>query len=370
MELKAVSANQLLLELGFGSAQTSQAIDFENDSVGKFIISTIRNMYACSDNGVFERTVKMRTLNHIKFFVPLQDQEHRLSELIKDAHDLLEDIGEIVQVDSEDSLRRFRSQISMYVLLPATTRDKLTKALLLGPCWSLQGSNLPPGVVLENETGLRYLRGNQEDLESFLQSISIYSIPFEQWRGYPPLLTPSELVNILMTKLLASRDTRRSDDLKIIDKGHQKYFKSRIRLPKATDNGIFAVRKSAEYGAEVSLVGLFQNGVCRKLVSLPIEEITNNERDCERLIVTALDLEVGAPSRISVSGPLKYRNFFDFTFVNFFVPPVSWVKKMLLGYGYVLPKPKEGALTTYAVPWELKDTIVNQVARDMFSQVN
>ena len=370
MELSAISANQLLLELGFGSTQTSTALDLENDSVSKFIISTIRNMYACSEAGMFERTVKMRTLNHIKFFVPLQDQEQRLSELIKDAHDLLEDIGEIVQVDSDDSLRRFRSQISMYVLLPTTTRDKLTKALLLGPCWSLQGSDLPPNLVFENETGLRYLRGGNEDLVTFLQSINIYSIPFEQWRGYPPLLNSSELVTLLMTKLLAARDTRATDDLKIIEKGHQKYFKSRIRSPKTTDNGIFAVRKSAEYGADVSLVGLFQNGVCRKLVSLPINEITDNERDCERLIVTALDLEVGAPSRIHVSGPLKHRNFFDFAFVNFFVPPVSWVKKMLLGYGYVLPKPRDGALTTFAVPWELKDTLVDQVARDMFSQVN
>jgi hypothetical protein len=34
-----------------------------------------------------------------------------------------------------------------------------------------------------------------------------------------------------------------------------------------------------------------------------------------------------------------------------------------------LSKAREGALTTFVIPWELKDNIVDQVARDMFLKV-
>ena len=369
MELESLSTADFSSELGLIALKSIGSHDAQNEIFTRYLISTIRKQYACSDTGMYERTVKVRVFNHLKFFLKDQEELEKLNEWIADAHELLEDIGEIVQVESDESLKRFRSQISMYVMLPATTRDRFTKALLLGPCWSLKSDSIPETIQYEDESGLRYLKGSPENLVSFLDSIEIYSIPFDQWRGYPPKYDSNQLIQIVTSELLAEQDSREVKEFKIVSKGHQKYFRKRIRNPKSSDNGLFIVRKAADYGSDIPLVALLQNGTCRKIISLPLERITNGERDCERLIISALDVDSGEPGVITVSGPQKYRNFFDYAFISFYIPPVTWVKRLLLGYGHVLSKAREGALTTFAIPWELKDNIVDQVARDMFLKV-
>ena len=368
MELKSIKYSQILTDLGIQQTASGNSIDFESAEFKKYLITSIRRLYSTEIEGVFARTVKMRVLNQLKNLLPSSAQLDGIKEAIADAHDLLVDVGEIVRVESNDVLEKFRSQLSMYVLLSSSAREKNSRALLLGPCWGLENTKLPEQIILDDSTGLRFLKGDAKNLANFLSSINLYSISLEQWRGYPPKFSNEELLTLVMNKLLQARDSREIDDLQVFEKGHQRYFNKRLRPMKKSDNGIFVARRNAEYGADICFVVFVQNGTCKKIVSLPIPEIAENEKDCERLLISALDFEIGNPTKISVE-KVMYQNRFDFTAINFYIPPVSWMLKFLIASGNQLPRPNKGALFTFAIPSEIKDGILEQLKKDMFLEL-
>ncbi len=368
MELRSIKYSELLTELGIQQVASGNQIDFESAEFRKYLISSIRRLYSTETEGIFARTVKMRILTQLKNLLSSNSELEEMKEAIADAHDLLVDVGEIVRVETDDALEKYRSQLSMYVLLAATARDKNSRALLLGPCWSLEGNETPRSISLDDSTGLRYLKGDSKDLADFLSSINLFSISLEQWRGYPPTFSHTELLSLVMDRLLQARDSREIDDLQVFEKGHQRYFTRRLRPLKKDDNGVFVARRVAEYGADICFVVLVQNGICKKIVSLPIAEIAENEKDCERLLISTLDYESGSPTKISVE-KVMYQNKFDFAAINFYIPPVSWMLKFLLASGNQLPRPNKGALFTFAVPSEIKDAILEQLKKDMFLEL-
>lgn len=369
MELKSIKYSQLLTDFGIQQTASGNQIDFESAEFRKYLISSIRRLYSTETEGIFARTVKMRILSQLKNLLPSNAQLDEMKEAIADAHDLLVDVGEIVRVETDDVLEKYRSQLSMYVLLSASDRDKNSRALLLGPCWSLESSKTPQSISLDESTGLRYLKGDSQDLADFLTSINLFSISLEQWRGYPPTFSHTELLSLVMNKLLQARDSREIDDLQVFEKGHQRYFTKRLRPLKKGDNGVFVARRVAEYGADICFVVFVQSGICKKIISLPIPEIAENEKDCERLLISALDLESGSPTKISVE-KIMYQNKFDFAAINFYIPPVSWMLKFLIASGNQLPRPNKGALFTFAVPSEIKDGILEQLKKDMFLELS
>ena len=369
MELKSIKYSQLLTELGIQQTASGSQIDLESAEFKRYLITSIRRLYSTEIEGVFARTVKMRILSQIKNLLSSNAQLDEINEAIADAHDLLVDVGEIVRVETDDVLKKYRSQLSMYVPLSASARDKNSRALLLGPCWSLESSEIPQSISFDDSTGLRYLRGDSQDLANFLSSIHLYSISLEQWRGYPPTFSNEELLSLVMNKLLQTRDSREIDDLQVFEKGHQRYFTKRLRPLKKGDNGVFVARRVAEYGSDICFVVFAQNGICKKIISLPIPEIAENEKDCERLLISALDFESGSPTKISVE-KVMYQNKFDFTAINFYIPPVSWMRKFLIASGNQLPRPNKGALFTFAVPSEIKDGILEQLKKDMFLELS
>ena len=369
MELKSIKYSQLLTDLGIQQTASGNQIDFESAEFKKYLITSIRRLYSTEIEGVFARTVKMRILSQLKNLLSTNAQLNEIKEAVADAHDLLVDVGEIVRVDSDDVLEKYRSQLSMYVLLSASARDKNSRALLLGPCWSLENAEIPQQISLDDSTGLRFLKGETQDLANFLSSIHLYSISLEQWRGYPPMFSNEELLSLVMNKLLQARDSREIDDLQVFEKGHQRYFTKRLRPLKKSDNGVFVARRVAEYGADICFVVFVQNGICKKIISLPIPEIAENEKDCERLLISALDFESGSPTKISVE-KVMYQNKFDFTAINFYIPPVSWMLKFLIASGNQLPRPNKGALFTFAVPSEIKDGILEQLKKDMYLELS
>ncbi len=368
MELKSIKYSQLLSDLGIAQTASGNQIDFESAEFRKYLINSIRRLYSTEIEGVFARTVKMRILSQLKNLLSSNAQLDEMKEAIADAHDLLVDVGEIVRVETDDVLEKYRSQLSMYVPLSASARDKNSRALLLGPCWSVESSEIPKSISLDESTGLRYLKGDSQALVNFLTSINLFPISLEQWRGYPPTFSNEELISLIMNKLLQVRDSREIDDLHVFEKGHQRYFTKRLRPLKKDDNGVFVARRVAEYGADICFVVFAQNGICKKIISLPVHEIAENEKDCERLLISALDFESGNPSKIVVE-KIMYQNKFDFVAINFFIPPVSWMLKFLIASGNQLPRPNKGALFTFAIPSEIKDGILEQLKKDMFLEL-
>jgi hypothetical protein len=368
MEIRAINYSELLVDLGIEQTETGNLIDFESSKFRRYLIASIRRLYSTETEGIFARTVKIRILNQLKNLLPSSAQLDQIREAIADAHDLLVDVGEIVRVESDDALEKYRSQLSMYVLLSASARDKNSRALLLGPCWSLESVEIPNSITIDDSTGLRFLKGELSELTSFLSSVKLHSIPFEQWRGYPPTFLSDQLLSLVMDKLLQSRESREVRDLRVFEKGHQRYFTKRLRPLKESDNGVFVARRVAEYGADICFVVLVQNGICRKIISLPITEIADNEKDCERLLISVLDFEFGSPTRITVD-KIMFQNKFDFAAINFFIPPISWMLKFLIASGNQLPRPNKGALFSFAVPSEDMDGILKQIKKDMFLEV-
>ena len=369
MELKSIKYSQILTELGIQQTTSGNQIDFEAPEFQRYLLTSIRRLYSTEIEGVFARTVKMRILGQLKNLLSSNAQLDEIKEAIANAHDLLVGVGELVKVDSDDVLEKYRSQLSMYVLLSASARDKNSRALLLGPCWSLDITAIPQHMSLDDSTGLRFLKGETQDLVNFLSSVNLHSISLEQWRGYPPTFSNDELLHLVMNKLLQTRDSREIDDLQVFEKGHQRYFTKRLRPLKKSDNGVFVARRVADYGADICFVVFVQNGICKKIISLPIPEIAENEKDCERLLISALDFESGRPTKISVE-KIMYQNKFDFTAINFYIPPVSWMLKFLIASGNQLPRPSKGALFTFAVPSEIKDGILEQLKKDMFLELS
>jgi len=369
MELKPFKYTQLLADLGIQQTASGNQIDFESAEFKKYLLSSIRRLYSTEIEGVFARSVKIRILSQLKNLLSSNVQFEEMKEAIADAHDLLVDVGEIVRVETDEVLERYRSQLSMYVLLSASARDKNSRALLLGPCWSLESSEIPQSISFDDSTGLRYLKGDSQDLANFLSSIHLYSISLDQWRGYPPTFSHVELLSVVMNKLLQSRDSREIDDLQVFEKGHQRYFTKRLRPLKKSDSGVFVARRVAEYGADICFIVFVQNGVCKKIISLPIPEIAENEKDCERLLISALDAESGSPTKIQIE-KIMYQNKFDFVAINFYIPPVSWMLKFLIASGNQLPRPNKGALFTFAIPSEIKDGILDQLKKDMFLELS
>jgi hypothetical protein len=369
MELKAIKYSNLLAELGIQQTASGIQIDFESAEFKKYLIASIRRLYSTEIEGVFARTVKMRILSQLKNLLSSSAQLDEIKGAIADSHDLLVDVGEIVQVESEDVLEKYRSQLSMYVRLSASAREKGSRVLLLGPCWSLETAEIPNSIILEDSTGLRFLKGETTDLANFLSSVNLYSIPLEQWRGYPPTFSNDELLSLVMKKLLQSRDSREIVNLHVFEKGHQRHFTKRLRPLKKSDNGVFVARRAAEYGADICFVVFVQSGICKKSISLPIPEIAENEKDCERLLISALDFEAGSPTKITME-KIMYQNKFDFTAINFYIPPVSWMLKFLIASGNQLPRPIKGALFSFAVPSEIKDGILEQLMKDMFLEIS
>ena len=369
MELKSIKYSQLLIDLGVQQTTSGNQIDFESAEFKKYLITSIRRLYSTEIEGVFARTVKMRILNQLKNLLSSDTQIDEIKEAIADAHDLLVGVGEIVRIETGDLLEKYRSQLSMYVLLSTSTRDKNLRALLLGPCWSLESVEIPQSISLDDSTGLRYLKGEAQNLVDFLSSIQLHSISLEQWRGYPPTFLHTELLSLVMDQLLQARDSRDIDNLQVFEKGHQRYFTKRLRPLKKSDSGVFVARKVAEYGADICFVVLVQNGVCKKIISLPVPTIAENEKDCERLIIAALDIESGNPTKITVEKVI-FQSKFDFVTINFYIPPVSWMFKFLIASGNQLPRPNKGALFTFAVPSEVKDGILEQLKKDMFLELS
>ena len=369
MELKSIKNSQLLTDLGIRQTTSGNQIDLESAEFKKYLVTSIRRLYSTEIEGVFARSVKMRILSHLKNLLSSNAQLDEIKEAIADAHDLLVDVGEIVRVDSDDVLEKYRSQLSMYVVLSASARDKNPRALLLGPCWSFETTEIPKSIGFDDSTGLRFLKGETHDLATFLSSVNLFSISLEQWRGYPPSFSHDELLSLVMNKLLQTRESREIEDLQVFEKGHQRYFTKRLRPLKKSDNGVFVARRVAEYGADICFVVFVQNGICKKIISLPIPEIAQNEKDCERLLISALDFESGSPTKISVD-KIMYQNKFDFAAINFYIPPVSWMLKFLIASGNQLPRPNKGALFTFAVPSEIKDGILEQLKRDMFLELS
>ncbi len=369
MELKSINYSQILTDIGIVQSESGHRIDFDSTEFKRYIITSIRRLYSTEIEGIFARTVKMRILVQLKNLISSNEQLDEIKEAIANAHDLLVDVGEIVRVETEDVLEKFRSQLSMYVLLSASERDKNSRALLLGPCLRLESRKIPPSITLDESTGLRYLKGDSQDLTNFLSSIDLYSISLDQWRGYPPTFTQAELLSLVMNKLLQARDSREIEDLQVFEKGHHRYFNRRLRPLKKSDSGVFAARRVAEYGADICFVVFVQNGICKKIISLPISDIAENEKDCERLLISALDFESGHPAEITVEKVL-YQNKFDFVAINFFIPPVSWMLKFLMASGNQLPRPSKGALFTFAIPNEMMNGILEQLKKDMFLELS
>jgi hypothetical protein len=369
MDLKSINYSQLLADLGIQQTSSGNQIDFESAEFKKYLINSTRRLYSTEIEGLFARNVKTRILSQLKNLLSSNAQLDEIKEAISDAHDLLVDVGEIVRIDTDDTLEKYRPQLSMYVLLSPSARDKNSRALLLGPCWSLESSEIPQSINLEDSTGLRYLKGEAQELVSFLSSIQLHSISLQQWRGYPPTFSHAEILSLVMNKLLQARDSREIDDLQVFEKGHQRYFTKRLRPLKKSDSGVFVARRVAEYGADICFVVLVQNGICKKIISLPIPEIAQNEKDCERLLISALDFESGSPTKIAVE-KIMYQGKFDFVAINFYIPPVSWMRKFLIASGNQLPRPSKGALFTFAVPGEIKDGILDQLKMDMFLELS
>ena len=113
MELRSIKYSQLLADLGIQQTASGNQIDFESAEFSKYLISSIRRLYSTETEGIFARTVKMRILSQLKNLLSSNAQLDEMKEAIADAHDLLVDVGEIVRVETDDLLEKYRSQLSM-----------------------------------------------------------------------------------------------------------------------------------------------------------------------------------------------------------------------------------------------------------------
>jgi hypothetical protein len=310
----------------------------------------------------------MKLLRHLQNVIQVDGQKIEITNQINKANDLLRDIGEIVRINNGNYFETCRSQISMYVELPKSLGDSFSKVLLLGPCWKFSKLGIPAELTFDESAGLRFLSGEAIPLENFLRSIDLYPIPFEQWRGYPKSFSAKQVIEILRDKLSAAENYISTSDLLIFERGHKKFYLGRKRTLNRSDDGIFVAFLPGDYGSEVSFVVNIHAGEIQSMVSLPIEEICDNEKDCQRLIMSALDSSYGSPSLIREE-KIYVANEMQHVALSFYMPPVSWLQKTLLAWGTLSSNKSKGSLFTYVMSESSKNGIVQTARNDMFLEI-
>jgi hypothetical protein len=368
MEIKIIDECDVFEVIGM--SKTANGIDFDVESLAfnKYLIESLRNIYGIQPDGIECRTAKTKLLRHLQNVIHIDSQKIEIANQISKANDLLRDIGEIVRIDNGNYFETCRSQISMYVELPGSTGDDFSKVLLLGPCWKFSRLGIPAELTFDESMGLRYLSGETIRLKNFLGSIDLYPLPFEQWRGYPKAFSDKRIIEILGDKLSAVKNHSSTRDLLVFERGHQEFYLGRKRSLKRSDDGIFVAVLPGEYGSEVSFVVKINAGEVQSMVSLPIEEICDSEKDCHRLLIAALDSTYGSPSLIREE-KVYVANEIQHVALSFYMPPVSWLQKTLLAWGTLSRNKSRGSLFTYAISESSRDSIVQTALSDMFLEI-
>jgi hypothetical protein len=361
MELKVSSTESFFQEIDLD-------LDIESGEFKRFIVNCIRNFYSGSGDGALARSIKKQVFDYLGNFIDTTNLAEDLKETISELHDLLATLGELVQLPNEVYLTKFRIQLPMYVVVSRNSKDESIRTMLFGPSWIYESRELTRGLTYNDESGVRYLSGTEVAVSEYFEDFNLASISNDQWRGYPRIHTREEILLEATKSLLDHETSREIEDLQIIEKGHKNYFRGRFRKPKKFDSGIFVARRVQEYGSEGSYIARIIDGKCTHIRALPIESIASSERDCEFLIVSAFDSEVTQPGYVKVDGPLLDKGRFNFFHISFYMPPVSWLQKFLMSVGNQVPKPRKGALITYALPSESLETALEQVEHDMFLQ--
>ena len=361
-------------------------IDSEREDFGEFrtlITNSLRNIYALESEGLLPRTVRKRVYDQIARGQNLEGVEQILKQLIEECHDYLRQIGELVEIESEMNPRRFRLSPPTFVVLAEDFNQDMIRCLLLGPQWNFPFPTSKGKVILEENEGTRFIVGDASDAQAYFANCGIAQLSFEQWTNFSPRFTPLEVLQLARDTLTNSQSRAITIlDFKILEKGHHGFFKRRQRPVKKNENGMYLVRQPHEYGGDGSYLGLFDNGTCTHLISLPIAALGSTERDSERLILLAMDVLEGNASKVKVDGPKRIfvrrfdknsdqvvsaqqLNYYD---ISLYVPPMEWVLKYLLSVGTPTDRAK-GALLTFTIHADSLQAVLSRLATDMFLEV-
>jgi hypothetical protein len=233
---------------------------------------------------------------------------------------------------------------------PAFVRRASGTLLLLGvrpEAASLVGDDLSERIEYKGHARLVRPSG-LVGVEELLAASELLEFSAEQWSLAPRPDPAGDVVEQHIKRLQAAGPSGDLEGLRLIDPSAPvTYYRGRWRPPKKGDRGHYIARRPQVFGADLWCFASLIDGICVKLIDLPLGASLAPAADEAWRTQAALDAIAGHPQRVHVQG----KGATDPVLIDFYSPLPSWSQRRLDVVGTAMPRSR-GALFSYSVPKE------------------
>lgn len=259
--------------------------------------------------------------------------------------DRLISIGDLLEL--KDSVRGL--PVRMLYLGPPSFVERSGGRFLVTGVRPLGEPLLSSDFAVEHESHIRSvdLCDDEVAIEQ-LRAAGLHHISKDKWIAKPSVLSAHEYVSNFRKRLHIAGEAGSIEGLMILDPSSRPtYYRGRWREPGGSDSGDFVGRRSQAYGADAWCFVRLVEGSPKRLIDLPVEQVTTPARDDAWRLQAAIDCVNGRPlSFRSLVAPSRGPSFVN---VDFFSPVPSWVERYLGLVGMAVERAR-GSLLSYRLP--------------------
>lgn len=252
------------------------------------------------------------------------NEDPDLCERIEDMVEILLGHGDLLELKDTNSLENPEEGVLVYLAPPSFVERDSGTVMLLGLA--------PDDVPLLPEELMRRIehRGHArfifldtaEDVSGYLRQLGFVELGVDMWLKTPSRRTPREHLDHMTQRLEAAGESGEIPGLYILDSTRPvRYYRRRWIEPKG-QTGNFIARRPQAYGADLWCFVQLDNGRCKRLLDLPVDQ--TKERGCDQAwyLQAAIDALRGEPQRYRLRSGIQGMQVIDF-----FSPVPMWAQR-------------------------------------------
>jgi len=202
-------------------------------------------------------------------------------------------------------------------------------------------------AVIEYHRHTRLCRSEDRLAKEVLKDQGLHEIPAQRWAVVPITEDPKVAVKRILDQMRTSGSE--IPGLSIVDRSKAvTYYRGRWREPELRDTGVFIGRRVQEYGAPLWCVVVLDKGQPKKMVDLPVSDVTKLGCDEAWRLQAALDSLDGHPQVFALKPSDDGTSFI----LDCYSPVPSWAEKFLSLKGDPMNKSHKStkALFSFRIP--------------------